>query len=699
MYERGLHTMSKTIPKARGIDNRLVDYIDQQCKDGKPPKEILDAVHHKATKGEFGQIGDLVFPTIEQIRNRKKYATRESEQFQQYNRAYKVKEWVEYNLVSTEEKFQSLANDDVFTLGYLDYTYVNSHKKSVECTAFAYTTKDLLRNAVLQVDTVLQPNMCGGNADATFNLLKDNWVLHAFGCRGLQKSLEGPTQFDFQLTHHFRPFAFALAPTENQLVYEFLFKSTSEALLKFFQFVLQFKAFCQDRSPSIANAVHTLWPECSIILCWPHIIRGAIDRGKLVDKGLVETFNLHLTYVHSARSTDQFEILLKLMLQHWIEIGEEEMAATFLKVYGKEPWLNWHVTASGIPGFTANNNVIEAWNRLLKRYIKPGKASIGKHLLEDLPMMMKLLTNELGATNGGPIQNVIPCSPNRHLLDKAIKLISEDSDLSRKGNPIVRNYVPVKKDSKMGIKDYRYDFDGYIFNSTSSLFQGDMDEAMTEKKAKYYCLTLIGTHKEEWKFEDVCEIGLRAHAVRITKATPTTVQPISFPGVDSFECEYKCDCKGWWHSLVCAHVLAAMHLRHDINLLNINAQINKPAIPGRPSNYQPVTYKAQQPSDARELSNRKATNYIGMNVASKVKGRVYEGKIRSHAEKLDYENKPSIVWTAVFNGEEQYDEDIQSSSTPFPRYEDFTYDRMMQAVALFKEQVKIKKRGGKIILD
>ena len=123
---------------------------------------------------------------------------------------------------------------------------------------------------------------------------------------------------------------------------------------------------------------------------------------------------------------------------------------------------------------------------------------------------------------------------------------------------------------------------------------------MTEKKAKYYCLTLIGTHKEEWKFEDVCQIGLRAHAVRITKATPTTVQPISFPGVDIFEFEYKCDCKGWWHSLVCAHVLAAMHLRHDINLLHINAQINKPAIPGRPSNHQPVTYKAQQPSDARE---------------------------------------------------------------------------------------------------
>ena len=57
-------------------------------------------------------------------------------------------------------------------------------------------------------------------------------------------------------------------------------------------------------------------------------------------KGLVETFNLHLSYVQGSRSTDhQFEILLKLMLQHWIEIGEEDMAATFLKVHGKEPWL------------------------------------------------------------------------------------------------------------------------------------------------------------------------------------------------------------------------------------------------------------------------------------------------------------------------------------------------------------------------
>lgn len=113
-----------------------------------------------------------------------------------------------------------------------------------------------------------------------------------------------------------------------------------------------------------------------------------------------------------------------------------------------------------------------------------------------MPNMMKLLTIELGATNGGAIKNLIPCSPYRHLLDKAIILIHEDSDLSKKGNLFVRNYFALTKNSRIGIRDYKFDFDGYVLNATSSLFKGDMDEAMTEKKAKYYCLSLQGKAKK-----------------------------------------------------------------------------------------------------------------------------------------------------------------------------------------------------------
>ena len=74
-----------------------------------------------------------------------------------------------------------------------------------------------------------------------------------------------------------------------------------------------------------------------------------------MDKTLVDLFNIHITYVllHSARSEKQFkEVLLPLMLEHWIEMGEEHMADVMEKVYGTEPWTNWHVTSSEIPGFT-----------------------------------------------------------------------------------------------------------------------------------------------------------------------------------------------------------------------------------------------------------------------------------------------------------------------------------------------------------
>ena len=179
------------IPKKRGIDPRLLDFIDYLCKEDKPPKEIRYSVLRKAQAGDWGPFDDIIFPSIEQIKNRKKSVKKEDEKYQQFNRAYRVQQWTETNLLTSEEQFDSVPVDKVFTLGHLNYTYINSNKETVECIAFAYSTKDLLRNAVCQAQSsLLGPGSCGGNADATFNLLKDNWVLHAFGCRGLKNPVK-----------------------------------------------------------------------------------------------------------------------------------------------------------------------------------------------------------------------------------------------------------------------------------------------------------------------------------------------------------------------------------------------------------------------------------------------------------------------------------------------------------------------------
>ena len=62
----------------------------------------------------------------------------------------------------------------------------------------------------------------GANADAPFNLLKNDWALHIIGCRGLKKG-EGCTDFDRSFSHQFRPIAFALGNTENGAVYKMLY--------------------------------------------------------------------------------------------------------------------------------------------------------------------------------------------------------------------------------------------------------------------------------------------------------------------------------------------------------------------------------------------------------------------------------------------------------------------------------------------
>ena len=54
-----------------------------------------------------------------------------------------------------------------------------------------------------------------------------------------------------------------------------------------------------------------------------------------------------------------------------VDIGEIKMAESSKKVNGTNPWTYLHVTASDITGWASNNNIIEAWNRLIKRYITP----------------------------------------------------------------------------------------------------------------------------------------------------------------------------------------------------------------------------------------------------------------------------------------------------------------------------------------
>ena len=120
MFERGLHNItSSSIPKKRGIEPRLLDFIDYLCKDIRyAPKDIRNAVLRKAQAGEWGPTEDLIFPSIEQIKNRKK------------------------NLPVVDKK---LPVDEVITSGHQNYKYVNSQLKFEQ--SLIPSTSDCIRSS------------------------------------------------------------------------------------------------------------------------------------------------------------------------------------------------------------------------------------------------------------------------------------------------------------------------------------------------------------------------------------------------------------------------------------------------------------------------------------------------------------------------------------------------------------------------
>ena len=129
MFERGLHSTSSSIQKKRGIDPRLLNFIDYLCKDDKAPKDIRYAVLRKAQAGEWGPTEDLIFPSVKQIQYRKQSVKRNNKKYQQFNSAFRVQQWTEANLLSSDEQFDSLPVDKMITSGHLNYTNVNPQPK------------------------------------------------------------------------------------------------------------------------------------------------------------------------------------------------------------------------------------------------------------------------------------------------------------------------------------------------------------------------------------------------------------------------------------------------------------------------------------------------------------------------------------------------------------------------------------------
>jgi hypothetical protein len=164
-------------------------------------------------------------------------------------------------------------------------------------------------------------------------------------------------------------------------------------------------------------------------------------------------------------------------------------------------------------------------------------------------------------------------------------------------------------------------FNGYKINDTESLYQNDMDYAMTLERAKVFCLSIEGIFNPTWNFHQAIECCLKSHAVRITAATTTSRHPLLAEHSVSpagFMKDYVCDCKGYWHKLICSHVLAAKHLNKDIYQDVMTRLIERPCTVGRPGQSRKPIGAATHVADEPVLTIHEGAKWIGSRLSCKM---------------------------------------------------------------------------------
>ena len=111
-----------------------------------------------------------------------------------------------------------------------------------------------------------------------------------------------------------------------------------------------------------------------------------------------------------------------------------------------------------------------------------------------------------------------------------------------------------------------------------------------------------------------------------------------------------------------------------------------------PSKIQGTAHTALEKKDNNKFL---ANQLIGSTVSVRVEGdRVYDGQVISVFEGINHEGDPCMIYKVCYK--HQYAEDLP---TMYPKFEEFTLQRLEQGISLFKEMQKRRKNNNAINCD
>lgn len=192
---------------------------------------------------------------------------------------------------------------------------------------------------------------------------------------------------------NFVPWAYMFVRTEHQFAYEQLFRTVVQYTELFFKVRLAVKFGSLDHAACIANAYKAVWPDITLLDCYPHVARKCREKSGLLTppdyyKTNIET---NIRQLHHTRSTEEFKAVAKLCTERWRADGQDDYANWFENIYLSEPWSRWY-TMSAIPGILPSQNALEAHNGVIKKCgVRAKRAKTGVVLNDSIPRILGMV--------------------------------------------------------------------------------------------------------------------------------------------------------------------------------------------------------------------------------------------------------------------------------------------------------------------
>ncbi|KAG1689838.1 hypothetical protein DVH05_001872 [Phytophthora capsici] len=572
LEETGEHTTQISGVPKRGISLRWKQQSDDILTGGAGGQKCLKTLSKRAAKS------NAPLPTQKQLNNRKAYLKKKSAGGWEIHDNSKLLEWIAGKLCKNTDQFfgpgllfdpvtdtstfrsqTSAFRHELLVLKDFEFDTQEEHGTATRSHGIIVSSRTCLRNIVYascgQTDDGLL-----GVTDGTYKLHFGGWTLIDFGSY--------TTHFvRNKYAKTFVPWMYMFTRTENQVVYEAMFRTAQEVALTFFNVDLQLRFGSLDRTSYIANAFQAVWPEIELLNCYPHFCRKARSKKKLLQNDEVYETRIwpNIKYLHEARSRDQFDALAKLVMGYWRENQEIKYANWIEEYYLSSHWANWFGSCA-TPGITPSQNALESHHRVIKKScvgaLRASTATVLNESLPDVLLHQSIVATQLAQAHfcEGPWL--------AEVITKAKRLLN-----SRE------NYYHLRVTRQKVLK-------AIIFNASKFVVDGKNAHGnqVTRERAQRFLNSLRGSIDSVHAVTEVELLFLSLHRVEILhlRALELSNQsPVPVEDIKSIRQKYRCDCLGYWsNGWQCAHVVAAMVLQNDMQMEGLIARLPVRKVPG-----------------------------------------------------------------------------------------------------------------------